>query len=215
MTQPLWTALATVVGLVLLLVFGERTGSVRNKVLIKPLTSVGFIATAVLSGCMGSVWGQWILVGLVLSFFGDVLLISSKRAAFLAGLVAFLLGHVAYVGAFYQRGIDVSGGVLPALAVGAVAIGLVARWLLPKVDKKMMRPVIAYMVVITLMVAFAGGTVAAKGQVWLLVGAVMFWLSDISVATDRFAGGGLFNRVWGLSFYYIGQLILALSSGGA
>ena len=73
--------------------------------------------------------------------------------------------------------------------------------------------VLAYMVVITIMVALAGGTVAAHGRPLLLLGAIVFWLSDVSVATDRFAGGTFTNRVWGLSFYYGGQLLLALSSG--
>ncbi len=209
------TAIATLIGVALLLVFGERTQSTRARVVLKGPTSAGFIATAVLSGCLDSDWGRWIFAGLVCSWFGDVLLISAKRAAFLAGLVAFLLGHVAYTVAFYDRGIDVMGGLLPVLALGVVAVGLVARWLLPKVDPAMMRPVLAYMVVITAMVAFAGGTVAAHGGPLLLVGAVLFWLSDVSVATDRFAGGGFINRVWGLSFYYGAQLLLALSSGTA
>ena len=209
------TAIATLVGVALLLAFGERTQSTRARVLIKPVTSIGFIATAVLSGCLDSNWGRWIFAGLICSWFGDVLLIFAQRTAFLAGLVAFLLGHVAYTIAFYQRGLDVVGGLLPVLAIGVVAVGLVARWLLPKVDPAMMRPVLAYMVVITAMVAFAGGTFAAHGRPFLLVGAVLFWLSDVSVATDRFAGGGFTNRVWGLSFYYGAQLLLALSSGPA
>ncbi|HAN30227.1 MAG TPA: hypothetical protein DCQ06_01395 [Myxococcales bacterium] len=48
------------------------------------------------------------------------------------------------------------------------------------------------------------------GQIWLLLAALLFWLSDISVAIDRFAAGGYINRLWGLGFYYAAQFILAV-----
>lgn len=213
MTPAHITALLTMVGLALLLLFGERPQSTRARIIIKGPTSALFIATAVLSGCLETSWGTLVLAGLVLSWLGDVLLIGQNRAAFLAGLVAFLLGHVAYGAAFVERGLDLAGGALPTLGVALIPAALVGRWLLPKVDQKMKLAVLAYMVVITIMVALAGGTVAAHGRPLLLLGAIVFWLSDVSVATDRFAGGTFTNRVWGLSFYYGGQLLLALSSG--
>ncbi len=216
------TAGATLAGLVLVLAFAERRkdAPMALRFALKATTSVGFLATALLSGVLDTSWGRWIFAGLVCSWWGDVLLLSQERRAFLAGLVAFLAGHVAYAVAFVVRGVDWLGGVAPALVVGLVGAALVTRWLLPKVAAAatpggldMRRPVLAYIVVITLMVALAGGTVAFAGRPLLLVGAVLFWFSDISVATDRFAGGGFGNRVWGLSFYYVAQLLLALSAG--
>lgn len=213
MTAAHITALLTLVGLVLLLIFGERTHSTRARVLLKPPTSALFIATALLTGSLETTWGSWIVAGLALSWLGDVLLIGQNRAAFLGGLAAFLLGHVAYGVAFYERGLDLRGGLLPTLGGVLVPGVLVGRWLLPRVDTKMVRAVVIYMIVITAMVALAGGSVAAHGRPTLLLGAVLFWLSDISVARDRFAGGTFANRVWGLSFYYGAQLLFALSSG--
>ena len=45
----------------------------------------------------------------------------------------------------------------------------------------------------------------------LLLGAVLFLLSDLSVARDRFVAPGFVNRLWGLPFYYGGQVLLAAS----
>jgi hypothetical protein len=43
----------------------------------------------------------------------------------------------------------------------------------------------------------------------VLLGAVMFYASDLSVARDRFVKRGFLNRVWGLPLYYAAQLVLA------
>ena len=192
---------------------GEARDDRRIKWVCKPLASAGFLAAAWLNGAAGSAYGQVVLAALVLSFWGDVLLIPRNRKAFLAGLVAFLLGHVALGAAFL-----VAGVAWPWVALGvplAVAAALFHRWLAPKVPAKLQRPVIAYMVVITVMVALAAGAYGA-GAAWLVpAGAVLFWLSDVSVALDRFAGAGFGNRLWGLPAYYAAQLLFAASVGGA
>jgi uncharacterized membrane protein YhhN len=46
----------------------------------------------------------------------------------------------------------------------------------------------------------------------LLIGAVMFAVSDIFVARDRFVSPSVANRLWGLPLYYAAQLIFALST---
>jgi hypothetical protein len=45
----------------------------------------------------------------------------------------------------------------------------------------------------------------------LLAGAVLFALSDVFVARDRFVHSGFANRQWGLPLYFLAQLILAAS----
>lgn len=74
-------------------------------------------------------------------------------------------------------------------------------------------PVVAYVLVITTMVALAAGA-ASEHRSWaLLVGAVAFYLSDLSVARDRFVAPGFANRVWGLPLYFFAQLLLASQAG--
>jgi hypothetical protein len=54
------------------------------------------------------------------------------------------------------------------------------------------------------------------GWVWptaVMAAAVAFYLSDVSVARDRFVAPGFDNRIWGLPLYYGAQLLFALSTG--
>jgi uncharacterized membrane protein YhhN len=45
----------------------------------------------------------------------------------------------------------------------------------------------------------------------ILIGALAFFLSDLSVARNRFVAPGFVNRLWGLPLYYAAQLLLASS----
>jgi uncharacterized membrane protein YhhN len=72
-------------------------------------------------------------------------------------------------------------------------------------------PVIAYVVVITTMLALAIGFVSGGGPRLALIGAGLFYLSDLSVARDRFVVETFLNRLWGHPLYFIGQLFLAAS----
>ena len=75
-------------------------------------------------------------------------------------------------------------------------------------------PVYAYVSVITVMVVLAVGTVAAHGGANILVGALMFYFSDLAVARERFVEHTFTNKAWGLPLYFGGQLVLALSVAG-
>jgi uncharacterized membrane protein YhhN len=182
----------------------------------KPLAATGYIAVALCAGALDSAYGLCVLAGLVLSWFGDVFLIpKGSPKIFQAGVLAFLLGHVAYAVGFTVRGLaplvclGVAAAVLPVAA-------LVLRWLRPRVPDDMQVSVHAYVVVITAMLVLAAGTTAAHGGAMIFAGALLFYLSDLAVARDRFVAPGFENRAWGLPFYFVGQLLLAASvAGGA
>jgi uncharacterized membrane protein YhhN len=76
-------------------------------------------------------------------------------------------------------------------------------------------PVLAYMTVISSMVALALGTVAAHGDPWIAVGAIAFYLSDLAVAREKFVSPGWLNRLWGLPLYYGAQMVLSFAAGAA
>jgi hypothetical protein len=77
------------------------------------------------------------------------------------------------------------------------------------VPAAMKAPVMAYMAVITAMVALAAGTVALHGNAYILLGAVSFYLSDLSVARDRFVVTAFSNKLWGWPLYFGAQIVLA------
>jgi hypothetical protein len=66
--------------------------------------------------------------------------------------------------------------------------------------------------VISLMVITAFGARGAGATVLIPLGATLFYFSDLSVASMQFTRQAFPSYIWGLPFYYTGQLMLAMSS---
>lgn len=194
------------IALVALLSVGSQAAAVA-----KIIASTTFIALAIQVGCFSSTYGWLILLGLCFSWFGDVFLISSSQTAFLAGLLAFLLAHVAYIAAFVARGINIRWALTAALPVAAIAVAVLI-WLSPHVAPYLLIPVRVYTAVISFMVIGAIGTRGRGAPALILVGALLFFTSDLSVAALRLVQTDFPTYVLGLPFYYAGQVCLALSA---
>ncbi|MEE4161959.1 MAG: lysoplasmalogenase [Woeseiaceae bacterium] len=192
------------------LLWAERKCSRLGIWLAKPLASTLFVITAILAGALASPYGRIMLVGLVLSWLGDVLLIPRRQRFFVAGLASFLLAHVAYSAAFFLEPLAVLPLSLGAIAMAVFAV-IIVRWLWPHLPRNLRAAVAAYVAAISLMVVLAAGTTAAHGF-GLLIGALMFAVSDVFVARDRFVSASVTNRFWGLPLYYSAQLVFALST---
>ena len=196
----------------------------------KPLSTLLVILVAALSfthlGTIDPLYSVLILAGLVLSLAGDVLLIFSSHKAFLAGLVAFLCAHLAYIAAFIH--LRVSGVLgqpqtsLPAEVIAAAVLAIIAGavylYLKPKLGR-MGPPVIVYIFVISVMVhralavAFAYPGRPVFGGL-IVTGALLIYLSDAILAVDRFRMDGQMphGHLLNLAAYYAGQVLIALSA---
>lgn len=179
----------------------------------KPVAALGFVLTALAGGALETKPGSIVVVGLVLAAIGDVLLIPKEdKRFFLAGLVSFLLGHVAYLVSFLARGVDAGAGWL-ALLVLTVPAAVVLRWLWPKAGRLRI-PVVAYIAVISAMVAAAVAATWAGADRRILLGAVMFYFSDLGVARERFVVSSFVNKAFGHPLYFGAQLLFALYASG-
>jgi uncharacterized membrane protein YhhN len=207
--------LSAAVALLLGLLFSEKRESTRGLLLTKPFLSALFIATALSGPRVNPEYFNLILAGLILCMAGDLFLIffASKRL-FLAGLVSFLVGHILYAVAFFSLAGTGRGRwivIAPLLAV-SLAVFL---WLRPRLGK-MLVPVLAYVAVITAMMIGATAladteTVRFPGRALAFSGALLFYLSDIFVARQRFVTHNFFNRAVGLPLYFAGQFMIAFS----
>ena len=165
--------------------------------------SAGFVAVGLVRST-GDAYSRWIVLGLLLSAAGDAFLLSDERRAFLGGLGCFLVAHLAYAAAFAP----VSHPSLPALAGIALATAAALAWLWPRLGS-MRIPVLGYAVAIGLMLWLASGVSRAL----VPVGALLFWLSDLTVAKRRFGPRSPLDRAVGWPLYFAGQYLLALSIG--
>ncbi|WP_242343724.1 lysoplasmalogenase family protein [Anaeromyxobacter terrae] len=198
-----WVAIGSVAALLAVHLTAEARGAPALRALGKVGASAALVALALALGVEGA-FERGILAGLVLSVLGDALLLSRRRLAFLGGLVAFLLAHVAYAAAFARV-------THPSLALALVvlaATGTALRWLWAGLGDLRI-PVVAYCAVISAMLWLALGVERPAVR----AGALLFYLSDLLVARDRFVKPGMSNRVVGLPLYYAGQLLLALAVG--
>ncbi len=201
--------------LLLLLLWAEKKESIPGKLATKPLLSALFIFVAWQAAWPVPTLARWVMTGLILSWFGDVFLIFYARPLFLAGLLAFLSGHVCYAIGFLGHGTLPPGAVVGVAPVAAVSVR-VFFWLRPKLGP-MAGPVIAYIAVITLMVAGAISVFAAPypapGRWLVLCGALLFYASDLLVARDRFVTKEFANHLYGLPMYYTAQFFFAVAIG--
>jgi len=198
--------------LVAVVLVGERFGRAGVKVSAKVAASLVFVTVGILRYTPGHPYGAWIVLGLVLGAVGDLLLALPR--GFVAGLVVFLLGHLAYVAAFHTV-VPVRSWGYGALAPLIVVSGVVVNRLWPHLGR-LRWAVLGYVTVISIMVWGAAGTIV-PGQPagWhRLAGALLFYLSDLFVARNRFVQKQFLNRALGLPLYYAGQLILAFTVGG-
>jgi uncharacterized membrane protein YhhN len=151
-----------------------------------------------------AVWARryrLLAIGLLLGSIGDALLDLDPKY-FVAGLVAFLVGHAVYALCFWRSGRGTPGPI-PQITVLLFA-GVFIAWLWPSLGA-MRIPAACYFAAITMM-ALASLRVGG----WVAIGALLFLASDAMLATDRFRLEIPLRDwlVW--STYYCGQLGIAL-----
>jgi uncharacterized membrane protein YhhN len=175
----------------------------------KPLTMVLFIAAALALEVDDPAVRTWFVVALALCLVGDVFLMLPQDL-FVFGLGAFLLGHIAYIVGMHVDGIEVPRffvGIVIVMAALAVIGTAVLRGVRAGPDPKLAGPVVAYMFVISAMVASAIGTGHWAG----IAGACLFYASDALIAWNRFIKPTPYGPVSIMVTYHLAQLGLVLS----
>ena len=178
---------------------------------VKLVTSSGFIVLAIQVGGLRSNYGRIIFLGLTFSWLGDAALIGDSQSLFLLGIGAFLFAHIAYIAAFIVLGVSIKWLVVATLPIALIAL-TVSLWLAPYIPQELVIPVRAYTAIISVMVIGAFGTRGRGATILILAGAVLFFLSDLSVATLRLVQTEIPTYILGLPLYYAGQVCLALSA---
>ena len=149
----------------------------------------------------------WVLAGLALGLVGDVLLLP-RFDRFIAGLVSFLAGHLAYVVAFVLL-----WEASPAIAVGIGGLVLlIARFAIP-IDRNLrgstLRPAVAAYIAVTGAVLVSG---AATGRWLIILGTVAFACSDGLLGENRFVRPAPERRWIVHALYQLGQAAIVIGA---
>ena len=135
------------------------------------------------------------------------------QLVFLAGIVVFLSGHIAYLMAV----MPMSSNPLLCVAAAVVLTALLMKWIFSRIEAKKAFKIfgIVYIGAIVLLNVTALGNMAADPDTFnviFAIGALLFLVSDIVLILNTFGPEPKFIfRVTNLSLYYIGQILIALS----
>jgi uncharacterized membrane protein YhhN len=198
------------------LLYFEKKQNPKGLIPTKTILSLLFIVAAVSQVRLLQPYTLLVIVGLLFCLGGDVFLAIPRERMFLFGLISFLIGHVCYVGAFFWIA-HINRFTLAGAIVAVIFSSMIYIWLKPHLGA-MKKPVIVYILVISLMLCGAWSVMDASfqsffGRLLVFIGAFSFYVSDIFVARDRFVKTSFVNRLFGLPLYYAGQFMIAFSVG--
>lgn len=207
MTAVLWGLVA---GFAALDWYAVWRGARRLEWLAKPLTMVALIGAAWSMGAPDTASGRWLLAALAFGLLGDIALLSESEPRFLAGLAAFLVGHLALVAAFLPVGPQSLAAALPAVGLVLLLVVVVGRPVLVSSRREggagLGGAVAAYMLAIGAMVVTAWGT----ERPLVALGASVFMVSDAVLAHVRFVRPWAPSRIVVITTYHVGQALIVL-----
>jgi len=144
---------------------------------------------------------SWVLIAaLALSLLGDVYLMLPEEL-FPAGLLAFLLAHLAYIVDFDAT---LKARSIWFVVVVVASLPLARRIIAAVPDLPLRVGVGVYMAAISLMVASA----IASGSMIATAGALLFFASDALIALNRFVAPLAWAPLAIIVTYHAGQLLL-------
>jgi uncharacterized membrane protein YhhN len=163
----------------------------------------------------------WIFLGIIGGFGGDVLLMviesdpNKSENYFTAGLISFLLGHIFYIVGLFQIADIMANFPLWGIALMLPYVGyaIIAGFILiPAVqakDPEMKLPLTIYLTIIATMGVITVLTLGtSSGVVLLMLGAIMFMVSDSTLAYNKFKKEIRFERIIVMSTYIIAQFMI-------
>lgn len=183
---------------------------------IKPLLMPA-LALYYLSSAETPSWFMMAAIGF--GWLGDIFLMipdpEKTRRYFRPGLVAFLLGHLFYIVVFasYVPGLENFPAAAWLLLLPYAATGVIGYRLIGPHAGAMKKAILAYSIIIALMGAVTVlpmGTAELSGVLTAMAGAFVFMVSDIINAYNKFAREIANERVYTMSTYLAGQLLLVL-----
>jgi uncharacterized membrane protein YhhN len=185
----------------------------------KPATMLALLAWV---GTNGGFKGPmlWFALGLLFSLGGDVFLML-PREQFILGLVSFLIGHVCYLIGFNTGGLIFNAATVILLVVvlftGYQVYRRIAAGLQAGGKTSLKIPVLIYSIVISLMLFSALATLARPewrifAALFASTGALLFFISDSTLAFNKFVHPLPNARVITMITYHLGQILIALGA---
>ena len=157
----------------------------------------------------------WFGLGILFSLAGDVLLMISGERMFLFGLIAFLLTHLSYILGFKEELTNPTAWSLILMIIILVnsqrLIRRITGAMRAKRQNALVRPIIVYGLVISLMLYAAISTIydpawKTNAALFVSLGAFLFYISDLILAWNKFVSPMKNARIFNIVTYQLGQI---------
>ena len=170
-----------------------------------------------------TVFSKLIFAGIIFSIGGDTFLMFVDKAPvfFLVGLGNFLITQLLYIFAFvnyhkFKKGLIINKKwvALPVL----IYLIFFVYYLIPDIPEAFLIPVLVYSLIISTMLISAvnmKGRVGEKVAGGLIIGALLFVISDSCIAINKFKNTGITAEIMGIiimATYLLGQYLIALNA---
>jgi uncharacterized membrane protein YhhN len=198
--------------------YSRPTNQQKIEYFAKPATMVFLILWFTIQSLPGGSWlSLFITLGLIFCLAGDIFLMLPSKW-FLAGLIAFLLGHIAYICGLNLDRFDFHWQyLLIAAAILAAAIPIflhLRKALIAKMNERLVLPVMIYVIVISIMVFSASTTLlkpewSSQAGLMITIGATLFFISDALLAWNRFVKPLPQGRLISIVPYHLAQYFIA------
>lgn len=183
----------------------------RLEYLFKPATIALLIAATVTAHLGPS--EPWVVAALALGLIGDVGLMlagaGEPDVPFIAGLGAFLVGHLCYLVAFVRfgiQGVPLVAGLLVVAGIAGLSLPQVLRGAARAAGRRFAVVVGIYAGVLALMAIFAAGT----QLVATAIGGLLFLTSDTLIARSRFVAPVPRGPLVIIVTYHLAQFLIVL-----
>jgi uncharacterized membrane protein YhhN len=193
---------------------GTFKGSIRVKYALTPLITSLIIGFVVLSMSVSGTSRYRVLVmaALVLSLAADTMLMIVEADLFYYGLAYFLFAHIAYAAAFSFGYAFKPWHVIPAVILSVFVVMINMRI---KGKKAVFHiAVVIYSIAVSVVLFFAVASfdyTAPRRFAFACAGAVLFFISDLTLAFFTFIRPYKHESVIAWALYAPGQLFIALS----
>lgn len=195
--------IVTVYFIVLLLeIFGSITYNKPVVFLTKPL----LMPILMLFAYQNGIRNKWLYLGLLFSLFGDVFLMFSGTNFFILGLSSFLIAHLFYITLFKPQ---FKFNFLPWVGFG-VFVAAFLVFIIPVLPSELVIPLVLYSFIIATMGVFAASRtgVSSPSYQMILIGAILFIISDALIAVNAFHTMIPKNALYIMSTYGLAQLLI-------
>ncbi|HOH29293.1 MAG TPA: lysoplasmalogenase [Candidatus Hydrogenedentes bacterium] len=156
-------------------------------------------------------FGPWVIIGVVTGALGDFSLASAERSWFMAGVITFLIGHIAYSVAFAKELKSTRmriSFILATLLLMNVLVVLVFLRMIFVGEQALIVPVIIYVAVMSIMMTI---TMLHRSPTrFITAGGLVFVLSDAHIAVNHMLlpAPRLNIALSGYATYYLAQYLL-------